>query len=214
MQLKLNFGTVIEKEFEESFTISIPFLDRTVETYCHTSRKAGITFLSVGSINFVGKPSFGFFRALSKDKQDGFINHIIPNLQELSLEEIKTFARNIHRIYKDKDKCVHNYLIGHYEFRFESVEKITTPEVVQKSIELYKTISSEEKEKLNLVAEENGFIEKAFVASKKDKQLFKNFPCIELIKRLIENGIASKSKGGFLIDRDVMTLIKTNYKLA
>lgn len=71
--------------FDTSFRIG--------ERLCYTRRTDGYTFLCVGGLNLLLKPSGILFRAHSTpDLENG---HYVPNLDELSLDEIMGFARHI-----------------------------------------------------------------------------------------------------------------------
>jgi hypothetical protein len=60
---------------------------------CYVRRDNDGTFISIDGLNFLGQPSSTMFRACSRLP---FTNgYYIPDLDNLSLEEIKAFARNI-----------------------------------------------------------------------------------------------------------------------
>jgi len=73
----------------------------------------------VGNLNFLGKPSFTLARC--SDDPEFTHGYYIPRLADLSLDEIKAFARNIIWLY-ESHQTTWNYDRRSNEFIFNAGE--------------------------------------------------------------------------------------------
>ena len=203
-QLEINFGTTIKTSFDESFIIPTEHCGRIVETYSYTRREKGQTFLRIGGVNFCGQPTFDELIAISLPMPD-FYGHLIPRLQSLSLEEIKAFARNV---VNGNIKNQWNSETRTREYILNAGEMILRSPSVQKDVDLYKTLSEAEKEQLDILLDNNCFINKK-ISCLSDKKLMKT-----ILKRLVEQGIATVEKGGYKLKNSIGWLIINKYQPA
>lgn len=104
-QLTLNLfkGEKVEKEFDLNIEIA-------GKRHVYARRDADGTFLMIGSINFLGKPSGAEFRFHDKNFQDKDFKDIVePELANMSLSRIKEFANHI----------IENLELGKYAWNYE-----------------------------------------------------------------------------------------------